>query len=66
VPLTEDLQDYQEKSAGRKGGSLEKFNLTATQAILYFDSIAPGATITLHFRLGQVSNSGSNVPVAGL
>jgi hypothetical protein len=49
--LTEDLQDYQEKSAGRKGSSLEKFNLTATQAILYFDSIAPGATITLHFRL---------------
>jgi len=49
--LTEDLQDYQEKSAGRKGGRLEKFNLTATQSILYFDSIAAGDTITLHFRL---------------
>jgi uncharacterized protein YfaS (alpha-2-macroglobulin family) len=49
--LTEDLQDYQEKSAGRKGGRLEKFNLTATQAILYFDSISAGDTITLHFRL---------------
>jgi uncharacterized protein YfaS (alpha-2-macroglobulin family) len=49
--LTEDLQDYQEKSAGRKGGRLEKFNLTATQAILYFDSIAAGDTITLHYRL---------------
>ena len=49
--LTEDLQDYQEKNAGRKGGHLEKFNLTATQAILYFDSISAGDTVTLHFRL---------------
>jgi A-macroglobulin receptor len=49
--LTEDLQDYQEKSAGRKGGRLEKFNLTATQAILYFDSISAGDTLTIHFRL---------------
>ena len=49
--LSEDLQTYQEKSAGRKSGRLEKFNLTATQAILYFDSIAPGDNITLPFRL---------------
>jgi hypothetical protein len=49
--LTEDLQAYQEKGAGRKSGRLEKFNLTATQAILYFDSIAPGDAITLHYRL---------------
>jgi uncharacterized protein YfaS (alpha-2-macroglobulin family) len=49
--LTEDLQDYLEKSAARKSGRLEKFNLTATQAILYFDSIAGGDTVTLHFRL---------------
>ena len=49
--LSEDLQAFQEKSAGRKGGRLEKFSLTATQAILYFDSIAPGDTVTLHFRL---------------
>ena len=49
--LAEDLQDYVEKSAGRKGGRLEKFSLTATQAILYFDSIAPGKTVTLHVRL---------------
>jgi len=49
--LSEDLQDYQEKSAGRKGGRLEKFNLTATQAILYFDSISAGDTIKLHLRL---------------
>ena len=49
--LSEDLQDYQEKSAGRKSGRLEKFSLTATQAILYFDSIAAGDTVTLNFRL---------------
>jgi uncharacterized protein YfaS (alpha-2-macroglobulin family) len=49
--LSEDLQAYQEKSAGQKSGLLEKFNLTATQAILYFDSIAPGDTVTLRFRL---------------
>ena len=49
--LTEDLQEFQEKSAHRKGGRLEKFNLTATQAILYFDSIGAGDTIKLQFRL---------------
>ena len=49
--LTEDLQDYQEKSAGRKSGHLSKFSLTATQAILYFDSLAGGDTISVKFRL---------------
>jgi hypothetical protein len=49
--LSEDLQSYHEKSAGQKSGQLEKFSLTATQAILYFDAIAPGDTVTLHFRL---------------
>jgi len=49
--LSEDLQAYQEKSAGRKSAHLEKFSLTATQAILYFDSFAPGDTVTLQFRL---------------
>ena len=49
--LSEDLQAFQEKTAGRKGGRLEKFSLTATQAILYFDSVGPGGTVTLHFRL---------------
>jgi uncharacterized protein YfaS (alpha-2-macroglobulin family) len=49
--LTEDLQTYREKSAGKKNGRLEKFNLTATQAILYFDSIAPRAELALTFRL---------------
>jgi hypothetical protein len=49
--LSEDLQAYQEKSAGRKAGRLEKFSLTATQAILYFDSVAAGDTVTLRFRL---------------
>ena len=49
--LAEDLQTYQEQSAGRKSGRLEKFNLTATQAILYFDSIAAGDTVKLTYRL---------------
>jgi len=49
--LSEDLQEYHEKSAGQKSGRLEKFSLTATQAILYFDAVAPGDTVTLHFRL---------------
>ena len=49
--LSEDLQAFQEKTAGRKGGRLEKFSLTATQAILYFDSVAPGDPVTLRFRL---------------
>jgi hypothetical protein len=49
--LSEDLQEYQEKSTGKKSGRLEKFSLTATQAILYFDSIAPGDTVNVRFRL---------------
>jgi len=49
--LSEDLQDYQEKNAQRKSGHLSKFSLTATQALLYFDSFAPGDTVTLKYRL---------------
>jgi uncharacterized protein YfaS (alpha-2-macroglobulin family) len=49
--LSEDLAAYQEKSTGQKSGRLEKFSLTSTQAILYFDSIASGDTVTLRFRL---------------
>jgi alpha-2-macroglobulin-like protein len=49
--LSEDLQALVEKTASQKAGRLEKFSLTATQAILYFNSIAPGDTVTLHFRL---------------
>ena len=49
--LSEDLQQYQEQSAGRRSGRLEKFSLTATQAILYFDSIGANDTIKLTFRL---------------
>jgi hypothetical protein len=41
----------QEGTAGQKGGRLEKFSLTATQAILYFDSIGAGQTVTVEFRL---------------
>jgi uncharacterized protein YfaS (alpha-2-macroglobulin family) len=49
--LSEDLQSYIEKTASQKSGRLEKFSLTATQAILYFNSIGPGDAVTLHFRL---------------
>jgi uncharacterized protein YfaS (alpha-2-macroglobulin family) len=49
--LSEDLQDYQQKSAQRKSGHLSKFSLTATQALLYFDSFAPGDAVTLKYRL---------------
>jgi uncharacterized protein YfaS (alpha-2-macroglobulin family) len=49
--LSDDLQDYQEKSAHLNSGHLSKFGLTATQAILYFDSFAPGDTVKVRFRL---------------
>ncbi len=49
--LSEDLQTYVEKSAALKSGRLQKFSLTATQAILYFDSFAAGDTVSLSFRL---------------
>jgi uncharacterized protein YfaS (alpha-2-macroglobulin family) len=49
--LSEDLQAYQDKSTGQKSGHLSKFSLTATQAILYFDSFASGDTVTVKFRL---------------
>ena len=49
--FSEDLQDYRDKSAALKSGHLSKFSLTATQAILYFDSFAPGDTVNLKYRL---------------
>jgi uncharacterized protein YfaS (alpha-2-macroglobulin family) len=49
--LTEDLDDYRDQSAKLKSGRMEKFSLTATQAILYFDSFAPGDTVTFKYRL---------------
>ena len=49
--LSEDLQDYVEKSGSQKSGRLEKFSQTATQAVLYFNSIAPGQTVSIRFRL---------------
>ena len=49
--LTEDLQAYQEQSAGKSSGRMEKFTLTATQATLYFDSLAAGDTVKLRYRL---------------
>jgi len=49
--LTEDLDDYHEKTAGRKSGRLEKFTLTPTHAVLYFDSIAANDSLHLRYRL---------------
>jgi uncharacterized protein YfaS (alpha-2-macroglobulin family) len=49
--LSEDLQDMQARTASQKGGRLEKFSLTATQAILYFDGIPAGGTVTVKYRL---------------
>jgi uncharacterized protein YfaS (alpha-2-macroglobulin family) len=49
--FTEDLESYSENSAGKPAGHLEKFTLTATQAILYFDGLAPDQTVTFHYRL---------------
>jgi uncharacterized protein YfaS (alpha-2-macroglobulin family) len=49
--LSEDLQEFVEKTAGQKGGRLEKYSLTATQAILYFDSLAAGSQVSVKFRL---------------
>ena len=49
--LSEDLQEVVQKSANAKSGRLEKFSMTATQAILYFDSVAPHDSFTIHFRL---------------
>jgi hypothetical protein len=49
--LSEDLQTILEKTATKSDGRLEKFSLTGTQAILYFNSLAPNETVTLPFRL---------------
>ena len=49
--LSEDLQKMVEKTAGAKSGRLEKFSMTATQAILYFDSIAPRDSFDVRYRL---------------
>jgi uncharacterized protein YfaS (alpha-2-macroglobulin family) len=49
--LSEDLDAYSQKSAGGRGGRLEKYSMTATQAILYFDALTPHQTITIRYRL---------------
>jgi hypothetical protein len=49
--LSEDLQSFQEKADGANAGRLEKFSLTATQAILYFNGLGPHQEVTLKVRL---------------
>ncbi len=48
--LSEDLQELQEKTSTRAGGHLEKFSLTATQAILYFDGLDAHQTVSFKVR----------------
>ena len=40
-----------ESTAHSRTCRLEKFDLTATQAILYFNGIGVGETVKVHFRL---------------
>jgi alpha-2-macroglobulin-like protein len=49
--LSEDLQSLQEKTASAKAGRLEKFSLTGTQSILYFNALLLRQTVTLNFSL---------------
>jgi hypothetical protein len=49
--LSEDLQQMQEQTARNHNGRLEKFTQTATQAILYFDSIPAGGSVSVKYRL---------------
>ena len=49
--LSEDLESLQEKTAGQKSGRLEKFSLTATEAILYFDALSGKQRVAISFRL---------------
>jgi len=49
--LSEDLQDFQQRTAHSRSGHLSKFSLTATQAILYFDSLAAQDVVKLKYRL---------------
>jgi hypothetical protein len=49
--LNEDLQSLQEKAVHNQNGSLQKFSLTATQAILYFNALSPRQTVTFTCRL---------------
>lgn len=49
--LSEDLQSLQDKTHEDASGRLEKFSLTSTQAILYFNALAPDQTVKVSFRL---------------
>ncbi|MFZ0747427.1 MAG: carboxypeptidase regulatory-like domain-containing protein [Terracidiphilus sp.] len=49
--LSEDLQSFQEKALAGQSGRLEKFSLTATQAILYFNTLSPHQALSIKFRL---------------
>lgn len=48
---SEDVQDMVERTVDKVSGRLEKFSMTATHAILYFDSIAPHDSFKIRYRL---------------
>jgi uncharacterized protein YfaS (alpha-2-macroglobulin family) len=49
--MSEDLEDFRAKTADQNTGRLEKFNMTATQAVLYFNGLEPETTVELHLHL---------------
>jgi len=49
--LSRTRESIQERTAGAHTGRLEKFSLTATQAILYFNALAPHQDVALKLRL---------------
>jgi hypothetical protein len=65
--LSEDLQSFQEKSATSQSGRLEKFSLTATQAILYFNALSAEANRNPQLPPArQVPHPRPHLPVARL
>jgi hypothetical protein len=65
--LSEDLQDYQQKSASRQSGRLEKFQLNADAGYSLFRFPCTGGHVNAALSsAGQISYPGSNIPVASL
>ena len=50
-PSAEDFASLVDRTRGSAGGKLEKFTITATQALLYFDGLNAGQTVELSYGL---------------
>ncbi|TMQ61615.1 MAG: hypothetical protein E6K78_12615 [Candidatus Eisenbacteria bacterium] len=50
-PSSEDFEALVDQTRGRVGGKLEKYTITAKQAILYFDGLGPEQTVEFSFGL---------------